>query len=95
MYFYYILQSNSKIIKIKNHTIVKKPKIFPNLQNFMLFLKDIIHRSHINSPTEFISLGFVVNFFNRDIIFFAPEKYNNLKKNFQHELIKKKKPTMR
>lgn len=36
-------------------------------------LKFIIFGSHVNSPTKFITLRFVVDFINRDIVFFAPE----------------------
>lgn len=36
-------------------------------------LKLIIFGSHVNGPTKFITLRLVVDFINRNIVFFTPE----------------------
>lgn len=38
-----------------------------------VLLENIVCLSHINSPSEFITLGFVVNLLNWDIMLLAPK----------------------
>lgn len=44
----------------------------------ILTLEDIFRTGHVDRPTEFITLSFVVNFFDWYTIFFAPENKNIL-----------------
>lgn len=37
-----------------------------------MLLKNVIGSCHVYRPSEFITLSFVVNFFNRNVVFFAP-----------------------